>query len=77
MLAQAGVVDAGGTGYLLLLDALLTAVDGRPLPEAPAADPDAPSVLAASEADGSEFGRPRAEAKASGSKARGDTCATR
>jgi len=46
VLAQAGVVDAGGTGYLLMLDALLTAVDGRPLPEAPAPGPDASSVLA-------------------------------
>ncbi|MFN8039726.1 MAG: DAK2 domain-containing protein [Acidimicrobiales bacterium] len=36
VLAEAGVVDAGGTGFLLLLDALLTTVDGRPLP--PAAD---------------------------------------
>jgi len=35
VLAQAGVVDAGGAGYLLLLDALLTVVDGRPLPEPP------------------------------------------
>ena len=33
VLAEAGVVDAGGTGYLLLLDALLNVVDGRPLPE--------------------------------------------
>jgi uncharacterized protein len=32
-LADAGVVDAGGAGYLLLLDALLHVVDGRPLPE--------------------------------------------
>jgi hypothetical protein len=36
VLAQAGVVDAGGTGYLLLLDAILTVVDGRPLPDPPA-----------------------------------------
>ncbi len=35
VLAQAGVVDAGGTGYLLLLDSFLAVVDGRPLPEAP------------------------------------------
>jgi DAK2 domain fusion protein YloV len=35
VLAQAGVVDAGGCGYLLLLDSLLTVVDDRPLPEAP------------------------------------------
>ncbi|HUZ08929.1 MAG TPA: DAK2 domain-containing protein [Acidimicrobiales bacterium] len=33
VLARAGVVDAGGTGYLLLLDAFLTIADGRPLPE--------------------------------------------
>jgi DAK2 domain fusion protein YloV len=33
VLAQAGVVDAGGCGLLLLLDAALTVVDGRPLPE--------------------------------------------
>ena len=37
VLRDAGVVDSGGTGYLLLLDALLHVVDGRPLPEAPAA----------------------------------------
>ena len=41
-LAAAGVVDAGGTGLLLLVDAFLTVVDGRALP--------APSVTAA-EAD--------------------------
>jgi DAK2 domain fusion protein YloV len=35
VLAQAGVVDAGGAGYVLLLQALLTAVDGRPLPAPP------------------------------------------
>jgi DAK2 domain fusion protein YloV len=33
VLAQAGVVDAGGAGYLLLLDAFLLILDGRPLPE--------------------------------------------
>ncbi|MHB8329614.1 MAG: DAK2 domain-containing protein [Acidimicrobiales bacterium] len=42
VLAQAGVVDAGGSGYLLMLDAWLTVVDGRALPEAP---PAAPGVL--------------------------------
>ena len=30
VLAQAGVVDAGGSGYLLLLDAFLLVLDGRP-----------------------------------------------
>ena len=33
VLADAGVVDAGAAGYLLLLDALLSVVDGRPLPD--------------------------------------------
>lgn len=32
VLADAGVVDAGAAGYLLLLDALLSVADGRPLP---------------------------------------------
>lgn len=35
VLAEAGVVDAGGAGYLLLLNALLHVVDGRPLPDPP------------------------------------------
>jgi DAK2 domain fusion protein YloV len=41
VLRDAGVVDAGGAGFVLLLDAALHVVDGRPLPEpdeAPAAD---------------------------------------
>jgi len=33
VLAEAGVVDAGGAGFLLLLDAMLYVVDGRPMPE--------------------------------------------
>ncbi len=37
VLKQAGVVDAGGAGLLLLLDAALSVVDGRPMPEAPPA----------------------------------------
>jgi uncharacterized protein len=36
VLEQAGVVDAGGTGYLLLFDALLSVVDGRSMPAPPA-----------------------------------------
>ena len=35
VLEQAGVVDAGGTGFLLLFDALLTVLDDRPMPEPP------------------------------------------
>jgi hypothetical protein len=34
VLKQAGVVDAGGAGFLLLLDALLHELDGRPVPVA-------------------------------------------
>ncbi|MFN8018825.1 MAG: DAK2 domain-containing protein [Acidimicrobiales bacterium] len=34
VLAAAGVVDAGGTGLLLLVDSFLNVVDGRPVPEA-------------------------------------------
>jgi DAK2 domain fusion protein YloV len=33
VLAEAGVVDAGGAGFLLLLDAVLHVADGRPMPE--------------------------------------------
>jgi len=43
VLKKAGVVDAGGSGLMLLLDALLHATDGRPLPEPPSA----PDVVAA------------------------------
>ena len=35
-LKQAGVVDAGGAGFALLIDAFLHVVAGRPLPEPPA-----------------------------------------
>ena len=37
-LAQANVVDAGGAGFLLFLDAMATALDGRPLPDPPPVD---------------------------------------
>jgi DAK2 domain fusion protein YloV len=42
VLKEAGVVDAGGAGFVLLLDALLLVVDGRPLPapeETPSVEP--------------------------------------
>ncbi|MEO6628059.1 MAG: DAK2 domain-containing protein, partial [Aquihabitans sp.] len=51
VLKEAGVVDAGGTGLLLFLDALLNRIDGRPMPE--------PSVtLAASDGANIEAVRP-------------------
>ncbi len=38
-LRQAGVVDAGGSGFVLFLDALLHVVAGRPLPKPPTTAP--------------------------------------
>jgi uncharacterized protein len=38
VLKSAGVVDSGGAGLLLLFDAFLHVVDGRPLPDAPEVD---------------------------------------
>ena len=52
VLARAGVVDAGGSGYALLFDAFLSVVEGRPLPAAP----DVADV--ADVADGSDPGGP-------------------
>jgi DAK2 domain fusion protein YloV len=45
VLEQAGVVDAGGAGYLLMFDALLSVLDGRPMPTPPAL-PAGPSAAA-------------------------------
>ncbi|WP_419847046.1 DAK2 domain-containing protein [Candidatus Poriferisocius sp.] len=50
-LARANVVDAGGAGFLLLLDAMATAVDGRPLPDPPPVDPTAGVGAAVAGAD--------------------------
>jgi DAK2 domain fusion protein YloV len=44
VLAEAGVVDAGGSGYLLFLDALLHVLDGRPLPEPAQVDASLPGA---------------------------------
>ncbi len=52
VLAEAGVVDAGGAGLLLLFDACLAELDGRPMPEAPEpAAPPAAVTTAAEPAD--------------------------
>lgn len=68
VLKQAGVVDSGGTGLLLLLDAVLHVADGRPLPtppeedDVPAADLDALRDHAdAGDHDGHEVGDLRYE----------------
>src|SRR5437016_1572867 len=67
---KAGVVDAGGVGVVLLLDALLLVVDGRPLP-APEEAPSAASEAAVSSRppvaeEGATAGPPGADACAEG-----------
>ena len=47
VLADAGVVDAGGAGYLLLLDSALHVVDGEPLPEPDESEGPSAEALAA------------------------------
>ncbi len=47
VLKEAGVVDAGGAGFLLLLDSALHVVDGAPLPEAEEDDGSGGAVAAA------------------------------
>src|SRR5207248_9048502 len=46
-LKEAGVVDAGAAGYVLLLDVLLHVVDGRPVPEAESFKAPAPAAVRA------------------------------
>jgi len=53
VLADAGVVDAGAAGYLLLLDALLCVVDGRPLPDEVELPAEVAAVIAPGNAGGS------------------------
>jgi DAK2 domain fusion protein YloV len=60
VLAQAGVVDAGGSGYLLLLDAFLLVLDGRPLPEPSGVDAPDLSGLSGSWSDDSAEGEEHA-----------------
>ncbi len=58
VLKAAGVVDSGGTGYVVLLDALLRRLDGRPIPEVHAPGTDlAPDPLAADASAHSSDGR--------------------
>ena len=44
VLKQAGVVDAGGAGYLLLIDAFLNVADGREIPRPPAPEGAGPAI---------------------------------
>ncbi|MGH9080747.1 MAG: DAK2 domain-containing protein, partial [Acidimicrobiales bacterium] len=60
VLKQAGVVDAGGAGLLLLFDALLSVLDGRSMPRPPdlptanlgSRNPEAPGTAFSSDGDG-------------------------
>ena len=52
VLAEAGVVDAGGSGLLLLLDAMLHRVDGRPVPPSPVPPPSGEDPLHSAVAHG-------------------------
>jgi fatty acid kinase len=65
VLAEAGVVDAGGAGFVLLFDALLHVADGRSLPEPSVTDEaEAPAALARADGHGREAngeGGPRYE----------------
>jgi DAK2 domain fusion protein YloV len=56
VLARAGVVDAGGAGYLLLLDAVLTVLDGRPLPSVPRSGGTTRHAVVAQELPGASLG---------------------
>ena len=66
VLAQAGVVDAGGSGYLLLLDAFLLVLDGRPLPEPSGVDAPGPQRPQRGVAAGRATTGPRGEEHAVG-----------
>ncbi|MFP5318033.1 MAG: DAK2 domain-containing protein [Acidimicrobiia bacterium] len=52
VLAEAGVVDAGGAGFLLLLDVLLNVVAGRPVPAAEVAVGAAPAPMSRAGGEG-------------------------
>jgi DAK2 domain fusion protein YloV len=58
VLAEAGVVDSGGTGLLLLLDVALELADGRPVPDAPTGGGVSAEFSAAFEAAHSGGGSP-------------------
>lgn len=63
VLAEAGVVDAGGAGLVLFWDAVLSVVDGRELPEPPE---ELPGVVGVDGADGAPVGGAAANVAAAG-----------
>src|SRR5713101_30664 len=62
VLKAAGVVDAGGAGLVLLFDAFLNVVAGRPLPDAPASAPASAASNAAGRLAGDERVAPEHDA---------------
>ncbi|HUS61896.1 MAG TPA: DAK2 domain-containing protein, partial [Acidimicrobiales bacterium] len=56
VLKQAGVVDAGGAGFVLFLDALLNVVDGRALPDPPQDSADGVAARAGAAIDAMHHG---------------------
>lgn len=68
VLAEAGVVDAGGAGFVLFFDALLHVVDGAALPSPPAVAPVVRALAsnAAPEAGGSDSGEREASEPSGG-----------
>ena len=66
VLAEAGVVDAGGAGLVLFWDAVLSVVDGRELPEPLAELPGVVGVEGADGADGASVGGAAAHVAAAG-----------
>ena len=63
VLAEAGVVDAGGAGLVLLWDAVLWVVDGRELPEPPE---ELPGVVGVDGAEGASVGGSAAHGEVAG-----------
>jgi uncharacterized protein len=56
VLKEAGVVDAGGAGFVLFLDALLQVVDGRPVPDAPEGEAEPSIAVGHGEGTGGDGG---------------------
>ncbi|MDQ2727099.1 MAG: DAK2 domain-containing protein [Actinomycetota bacterium] len=79
-LRAAGVVDSGGAGLLLLFDALLNVVDGRPVPDPPDEAPVAALAFASTSTESehatsvgsTEGAEPRAPGTTAGTEARSD-----
>jgi DAK2 domain fusion protein YloV len=77
VLAQAGVVDAGGAGLVLLYDAFLHVIDGRPLPEQLPLPPQVAEQVAGGLAAGSPSDREALDNASPGSDGSGERSSPR